>query len=802
MAQPTFNVNDLADRDILEYQESTGDFENVPSRLPSSLSTILAAGLAAGDLWLVVDVSANDDAGELKTITQAELASQFDAAGTAAGAVAAHVAAADPHPQYLTAAEGNAAYQPLDADLTAISALTGEGYAQRTTLGAWIVSSTIPWSHIVSVAAPLDALQSLSPAADRLAYYTGATTASLTVFTAAGRALLDDADAAAQRTTLGLGTAATASTSDFASASHTHDDRYYTESEVDSLIGAVVQYSDEKVDDRVAALLQEGSGVTWSYNDGAGTLTPAVDHGGIGGLGDDDHTQYHTDARALTWLGTRSTSDLPEGSNLYYTAERVDDRVAALLVEGSGISLTYDDGANTLTIAATGGGGGGAPDDAQYLVGASNGTLTQERVVTDTATVAWDLGTGGQAKANVPDEAITYAKMQHVSASDRLLGRVSSGAGDVEEVTCTDFAQSLLDDADAAAGRTTLGLGTISTQAADSVTITGGSIAGITDLALADGGTGASLSDPGADRVMAWDDSASEVKFIPLSDLNAEGSPAAGDFLLAYTAEGALVKVDWDDLPAGGGGSAELPRGYIDGLITSNAADADHDITIAVGSARDSTDSEDIVLGSTITKQIDAAWSVGTNAGGLDTGSVANSTWYHVWLIKRSDTGVVDALFSTSVTAPTMPANYDYKRRIGSVLTNGSANIIAFKQTGELWYWMEPVVDVSVTTSPTAFTLATLTVPLGIVTEAVVRIDCSDTATSLATVWHGNQTTPAAVSSGLGFPRNPSTSTVTQGATIFVFTDLSSRIYYAASLSTADVSIRAMGWRDTRGRNS
>lgn len=44
----------------------------------------------------------------------------------------------------------------------------------------------------------------------------------------------------------------------------------------------------------------------------------------------------------------------------------------------------------------------------------------------------------------------------------------------------------------AADARTNLGLGTIATQAASSVTITGGSITGITDLAVADGGTGAS----------------------------------------------------------------------------------------------------------------------------------------------------------------------------------------------------------------------------------------------------------------------------------------------------------------------
>ena len=43
-----------------------------------------------------------------------------------------------------------------------------------------------------------------------------------------------------------------------------------------------------------------------------------------------------------------------------------------------------------------------------------------------------------------------------------------------------------------ATARTSLGLGTISTQASDNVTITGGSITDITDIAVADGGTGAS----------------------------------------------------------------------------------------------------------------------------------------------------------------------------------------------------------------------------------------------------------------------------------------------------------------------
>ena len=58
----------------------------------------------------------------------------------------------------------------------------------------------------------------------------------------------------------------------------------------------------------------------------------------------------------------------------------------------------------------------------------------------------------------IDDDAVTYAKMQNVSATDKILGRSSSGAGNVEEITCTAAGRALLDDADAAAQRTTLGV--------------------------------------------------------------------------------------------------------------------------------------------------------------------------------------------------------------------------------------------------------------------------------------------------------------------------------------------------------
>lgn len=122
-----------------------------------------------------------------------------------------------------------------------------------------------------------------------------------------------------------------------------------------------------------------------------------------------------------------------------------------------------------------------------------------------------------------------------------------------------------------------------------------------------------------------------------------------------------------------------LPLSYLSGLGMSVGTDTDHDVDIATGETRDGADSFDIAVSVALTVAIDAS-----GANGLDTGSVANDTLYAVWVAADSG-GTNDpiGLFSTSFSNPTLPSGYDKKRRIGAVLTNGSANIIGFLQSGD-----------------------------------------------------------------------------------------------------------------------
>ena len=126
----------------------------------------------------------------------------------------------------------------------------------------------------------------------------------------------------------------------------------------------------------------------------------------------------------MKYVKAKSIADLaPAG----YTDEQAQDAVGGM-VDGS---LTYVDGT----------------------------PLLQRAALTGDVTAS-----AGSNATTIANDAVTYAKMQNVSATDKILGRSSALAGDVEEITCTAAGRALLDDAAASDQRTTLGLGTLATQ--------------------------------------------------------------------------------------------------------------------------------------------------------------------------------------------------------------------------------------------------------------------------------------------------------------------------------------------------
>ena len=85
-----------------------------------------------------------------------------------------------------------------------------------------------------------------------------------------------------------------------------------------------------------------------------------------------------------------------------------------------------------------------------------SGTNTGDQTITLTSDVT---GTGtGTFATTIANNAVTYAKIQDVSATDKILGRSTAGSGDVEEITCTATGRSILDDSSVSAVRTTIGL--------------------------------------------------------------------------------------------------------------------------------------------------------------------------------------------------------------------------------------------------------------------------------------------------------------------------------------------------------
>lgn len=125
--------------------------------------------------------------------------------------------------------------------------------------------------------------------------------------------------------------------------------------------------------------------------------------------------------------------------------------------------------------------------------------------------------------AKIQNDAVTYAKIQNVSATDKVLGRSTAGAGDVEEIACTAAGRALLDDASASAQLTTLG----------AMPLAGGTFSG--DVTMGDGINVVLDSTTGTKIGTA---STQKLGFFDAAPVVRQSQPAAANFSSNYATDG------------------------------------------------------------------------------------------------------------------------------------------------------------------------------------------------------------------------------------------------------------------------
>lgn len=123
-------------------------------------------------------------------------------------------------------------------------------------------------------------------------------------------------------------------------------------------------------------------------------------------------------------ISNHDTDDIAEGSNLYFTNQRVDDRVAALVVGGTNMDIIYDDEAGTLTFTARSDGGYDlSNNDTGDLTEGPNLYYTDARARAAMSVV--DAGGDGSLSYDSSTGAVTYTG----PSAEEVRAHFSNGTG-------------------------------------------------------------------------------------------------------------------------------------------------------------------------------------------------------------------------------------------------------------------------------------------------------------------------------------------------------------------------------------
>lgn len=202
-----------------------------------------------------------------------------------------------------------------------------------------------------------------------------------------------------------------------------------------------------------------------------------------------------------------------------------------------------------------------------------------------------------------------------------------------------------------------------------------------------------------------------------------------------------------------------------------------------------------------------AGTAVGAN--GLDTGVLAASTWYSVWVIAKAD-GTVSGLLSLSSSAPTMPAGYTYKARVSWVRTDATNKYpYSFIQNGRRAAWK--LASGSNLTSLFALasgassggtwaaaSVSAFVPPSAISIKVELALMISTNAGAVySNVAPNNSYSYGAISSGVGAPLQIASTNLPQGNALSGDIVLeSTNLYYASN--HANSGLYALGWEDNQ----